>query len=521
VKYDGTVFKSTPYFLNALGKFYYQRYFNASPDTMAKGFYRERIVSNRDFSVRHLFHLRNYYENNGHEVVVGQYPFDLIVDGKHGFILTEMHENSIGIEMRLSEALLQSIDKGIHLYLPAMTVEHRGRICGIMGGLLFSYKLPAYSYATYLEAEICSDKKINNWSYFITKQKEDGEDGEIFADPLPFPKIYIDSSKLVATQLSKISDRKGNIVDNKVSFQYSLRFVNGLNEKEVIPGIKVTAGYGQIRDLWQEIANGSDILMTGKIRATLLDHLKVLPKVMIINEFDTEIAEEDTKDEEPGVPEGHDMASMKKAELEVYRTLKRKNVEIMMLPRNHAKAALNGYKFMIHSMPTTHYMGNNRESFGIVDFSEHPERDEIHEILHKMLVAFGKDNPKEFIDELNKIHKYFKHVIEIFAHFSGKKTVKWVYLRKLISLGKEKDYKILTSHIDFKDLTRRAEEIRIQGVSRYANHKSLMYAKCPVIKERMWHPRMLYNKKLVALGSWDFAQITDQKELQMIIYTES
>jgi len=520
IKYDGAEFNTTPYFLNAFGKYYYQAIFNTSADTMAKGFYRDKIISNRDFAVRHLYHIRNFYENKGHEVVVGQYPFDLIVDGKHGFIQTEMHENSIGIEMRLSEAIFQGLKKGIKLYLPSMTVEHRNRNCGIMAGLLFEYGLPSFSYACYLEPEICSDTKINDWSYFITKKNVCGENGKKFVNPLPFPKINLSSSKLVATQLTKINERRGTIHKKNVNFQFSLIFVNSLNEKEVLPGIKVTAGYGQIRDIWQEMATGSDILMTSKIRMNILDNLEKLPKLMIINEFDvSESSEDNLKEETHKSSDGKDAEIQKKAEIEVYRALKRNNVEIMMLPRNHAKAVLNGYKLMIHSMPTTHYMGNNRESFGIIDFSGHPERDEIHAILHDMLIAFGSDDPTTFIYRLKKMHKYFKHVIEIFGHFSGKRTVEWVYYRKLVSRGRKRDYTILTSHIYFEALTEIASTIRIQGVSRSGNHKSLMKAKCPVIKERMWHPRLLYNKNLVALGSWDFARIEDQKELQMIIYT--
>jgi hypothetical protein len=520
IKYDGQAFKSTPYFLNAFGKFYYETAFNISADTMAKGFYRNRIISNRDCSVRHLFHLYRFYVKSGHDVVMGKYPFDMIVDNEHGFVLTEMHENSIGIEMRLSEAIFQGLKKEMNLYLPSMTVEHRGRNCGIMGGLLFQYGLQEYSFASCLEPEICSDTKIKNWSYFITKTIEDGVGGNIFADPLPFPKINIDSSKIVATQLTEIGDHHGTNASKRVAFQHSMRFVNGLIDREIIPGIKVTAGFGQIRELWTEIAEDSDILITGKIRMTILDNLKKLPKVMIISEFNTnEVTEEERNEGVEEILKGEDIEALKKTELGVYRTLKRKNVEIMMLPRNHAKAILNKYKLMIHSMPTTHYMGNNRESYGIIDFSGHPDRDEIHAILYDMLIAFGKDNPRGFTAGLKQIKEYFHEIIGLYGHFSSKRTVDWVYYKKLIYCGKNRDYYILTSHIDFKDLTRCAKKIYIQGVSRFANHKSLMYAKCPVIKERMWHPRMVYNKDIVGLGSWDFAQIKDQKELQMIIHT--
>jgi hypothetical protein len=518
VKYDGTVFPSTPCFLNAAGKFYYQARFNASADTMAKGFYRDKIISNKDFSVNHIFHLQRFYKNNGHDVVMGQYPFDLIVDQKHGFILTEMHENSIGIEMRLSEALFQSVNKGIHLYLPAMTVEHRGRICGIMGGLLFESRLPAYSYASYLESEICSDTKINNWSYFITKTSKEEESGKIFPDPLPFPKINLNSSMNVATQLSKIGDRIGDISDKKVSRQFSLIYPLRICNQEIVPGIKVTVGFGLIKDLWQELATGSDILITSKVRMTILDNLKKLPKVMIINEFDINEPIKEDSEVTYNISNGRKTSDLKKTELEAYRALKRNNVKIIMLPLNHAKAILNEYKLMIHSMPTTHYMGNNRESFGLIDFSEHPERDKIHAIIYDMLIDFGKDYVGGFSKGIKLLDKYFNGKICLYGHFSNQKTVKWAYYRTIIYHGKKKDYTILTSHIDFIDLTRRAKKIRIQGVSRFANHISLMKAPCPVTKERMWHPRMIYNDDIIGVGSWDFAEIQDQKELQMLIH---
>lgn len=508
VKYTGESYSSSPCFLTALGKFYYQAAFKASADTMAKGFYRECVISNRDCSVRHLFHLNRFYDNTGHEVVMGKYPFDMVVDKKHGFILTEMHENSIGMEMRLSEAIFQGLKKGIDLYLPSMTPEHRNRNCGIMGGLLYNYKIPDYCYASYLEPEICSDTKINAWSYFITK-RSNGNGGEVFREPLPFPKIHLDSSKIVATQLSKLDKTHGDLTASMVSFQYSLQFVNGLNNKEIIPGIKVTAGFGQIRELWQEMATDSDILITAKIRMTILDNLRKMPKVVVINDSSAVNDDEEMNEEVEG--------DALKNEREVYRALKRKNVKVIPLKRNHAKAILNKYRLMIHSMPTTYYMGNNRESFGIIDFSEHPERDEIHSILHEMLIAFGNDNPHGFIKGLKLIRGYFWDMIELHGHFSGKKTIEWPYFVKLVSRGKKRDYTIMTSHLDFKNLARQAKMIRIQGVSRFANHNSLMNANCSVIKERLWHPRMLYNKDMVALGSWDFAQIEDQKELQMII----
>ena len=512
IQYDGKVYKSTPYFLTVLGKYYYNKTFSASPDTMAKGFYRDRIISNRDCSIRHIYHVSNFYKKQGHDVVIGKYPFDIIVDNKHGFLLTEMHENSIGIEMRLSEAMYRGMNEDINLYFPTMTSEHRRRICGIIGGLLFEHQLPAFTYASYLEPEICSDVSINNWSYFVSNSVDHGR-ADIFQDPLPFPKISMDSHKIVGTQLTA---KPGKVISrNKISFTHSLRFINGLNNKELLPGIRVTAGYGPLRTLWQELASGADILITGKIRSVLLDNLHGnFPKVIISDELDSL----ESKDEEDDhlIEEAEDIITGTK---NVYSALRRKNVELIPLQRNHAKAVLNGYRLLVHSMPTTHYMGNNQESFGLIDFTDHPQRNKINKSLSKMLMAFGRNDPKNFIEPMKYIRKIFMDKIGIFAHFSGTRTVDWIYYRQLAAFGRNKDLKMLTSHVDMVDLTKKCSLIKIQGVSRLANHLSLMDAKCPVIKERMWHPRMIYNDDFVALGSWDFAQITDQKELQLIIKT--
>jgi hypothetical protein len=510
IKYEGKTLNGTVYYLNPLGKFYYQKTFQKSPDTMAKGFYRDKVISNRDCSVRHIDHLEAYYRSLGYNIVCGCYPFDLIVNGKHCFILTEMHENSIGIEMRLSKAIFQSMRDGFNLYLPAMTPEHRRRICSIVGGLLYDIGVPAFSFVSYLESEICCDRNVNNWSYFVTRQKE-GPSGRIFSDPLPFPKIDVDSSEIVATQLTGLSESEKESIAKRVVYKHPMQFVNGLDGKELIPGVRVIAGFGQIRKIWQGIANGADILLTAKIRSTILDNLPDLPKTMIINKFDLE--EHDWDNTSYIAPSAE---NVKTTDEQVYRTLKRRNVEIIMLPRNHAKAVLKGYKILIHSMPTTNFMGNNIESFALIDFSQHPQKDTIHRTLYNMLIAFGHEDEGKFIQNKRLLKEMFQDRISFFGHFSEEKTVDWVYYKQLINYSYKKDAQILTSHIDFIHLARRAKTIFIQGVSRYANHVSLMEAKCPVIKKRMWHPRMMYNDDFVSLGSWDFAQITNQKELQVI-----
>lgn len=76
-------------------------------------------------------------------------------------------------------------------------------------------------------------------------------------------------------------------------------------------------------------------------------------------------------------------------------------------------------------------------------------------------------------------------------------------------MGEKYPLRICTSHLDIKKLAHLSERIRIQGTSRFANHKYYQLAHCPVIKERMWHPRLVYSDRFVGTGSWDFAQIKD------------
>ncbi|MGM0771641.1 MAG: hypothetical protein ACQESU_08565 [Halobacteriota archaeon] len=79
---------------------------------------------------------------------------------------------------------------------------------------------------------------------------------------------------------------------------------------------------------------------------------------------------------------------------------------------------------------------------------------------------------------------------------------------------------VYTSHQDMRKIALCCKELRIQGTSRLSNHLSNMDVKGSVLKERLWHPRVAFNEHIVALGSWDFSEILDQKELQVIIYMD-
>ena len=211
--HKGELKNATPYFLNTLGKFYYNVRFKKSPDSIAKSFYQDHAVQNRAFSILHLTLLEKFYRENGHDVKTGKYPFDLVVDGKHGFVLTEFHENSIGIEMRLSEAMLQCQNQDMLLYLPAMNPEHRRRISSIMAGLFFEGYIGLYTYVTYLEPEICSNRTVSDWSYMRT-QTDHNTISPLPKEVLPFPKVDIEDKDIVHNEMIKTKDDK----DDKLYF---------------------------------------------------------------------------------------------------------------------------------------------------------------------------------------------------------------------------------------------------------------------------------------------------------------
>lgn len=215
--HKGELKNATPYYLNALGKFYYQARFKKSPDSVAKSFYQYHAIQNRTFSIRHIQLLADFYRSAGHDVEEGHYPFDLIIDGKHGFVCTEFHENSIGIEMRLSEAMYQCEQQDMVLYLPAMNGAHRRRISSIVAGLLFEGEIASYTYVTYLEAQICSNISACNWSYMRTKMRTESS-GDIMSplpdNVLPFPKVDVNSKDFVQNEMLKTADDE----DDKLYF---------------------------------------------------------------------------------------------------------------------------------------------------------------------------------------------------------------------------------------------------------------------------------------------------------------
>lgn len=515
-KHDGKIRPATPYFLNPLGKFYYGNAFKTSPDTTTKGFYRDKVISNGVFSVKHIDLLNNHYTENGHDVQIGKYPYDLLVDDKHGFILTEMHENSIGVEMRISEAIHQRESSGIQMYLPAMSPEHMRRVSAIVGGVLFYARhIEHFAYATYHEAEISRNRSTNNWSYYLTNSSKNGQ-ASPFNDPLPFPKVDVSSTTLMDTQIRKIKIKESGRAVRRNTHRFETQYINGLNDTEIVPGIRVTVGLGQIGDLWREFADGADVLLTGKIRASILDNIERFPKTLIINEFELNPNELNNDDN----PLYDEKDSSKMSPTQIYGVFKDAGCEVLMLPRNHAKAILSRYRLMIHSMTSTNFMGNNRETYAIIDFHTHPERDFIKQTLDNMLHHFAHDQFKLFVAEWNKVRETFGNRIGIFGHFHSRSIRNWLYYKEVLSVGRRYPLKIYTSHIDMKKFADIADEIRIQGTSRFANHKCAMIAKCPVIKERMWHARAIFNQDFVALGSWDVAQIVDQKELQVIIYPD-
>jgi hypothetical protein len=491
-KHDGTTYKITPHFLNPLGKYYYGNVFATSPDTMSMGFYHNNTES-REFSVRHIELLKNHYENNGYDVESGSYPFDLIIDEKHGFVLTEMHENSIGIEMRLAEAMKECVNNDMTLYCPAISMGMMKRVSAIIAGLIYySTHIDHFAYVTYHEAEICSDLKSNNWSYYLTRTN-DGDTAEL-PEVIEFPKIDVNSHNLVLSQLKNTSEkRKKKNLSNWYSYMYEPVYINNLKNYEIAPHIKVTVGLDYFGMTWRRHAMKSSAILTGKCRQTMTDYIREFPKLLVADN---------------------------KADDQHNRTIdifKEHGTEIIYADRNHAKAVLDSENLVIHSMATTSYMGNKRESYIIINFEDHPLKKLIHDIFYNMLYYLGQGNQSSFLNEWYKIKVLFKDRVGIFSNFGGL-TAKWPYYRLIKSAARKKPIKIYTSHLDLKKLAELSDEIRIQGVSRADNHRSLMEAQCPVYKERMWHPRLIFNDSFIALGSWDMAHIKDQKELQAIVY---
>lgn len=215
--HDDKLKNATPYFLNALGKVFFNARYKKSPDSVAKSLYQNRAIQNKTFSIQHIPLLANFYRSAGYHVEEGQYPFDLVIDGKHGFVCTEFHENSIGIEMRLSEAMYQCEQQDMVLYLPAMNGEHRRRISAIMAGLYFEGKIELYTYVTYLESQICSNISACNWSYMRTKMRTKSN-GDIMSalpdDVLEFPKVDVNNKDFVQNEMLKTEDDE----DDKLCF---------------------------------------------------------------------------------------------------------------------------------------------------------------------------------------------------------------------------------------------------------------------------------------------------------------
>ncbi|ADI73086.1 hypothetical protein Metev_0155 [Methanohalobium evestigatum Z-7303] len=491
-KHDGTTYKITPHFLNPLGKYYYGNTFATSPDTMSMGFYHNNTES-REFSVRHIEFLKNYYKNKGYDVELGSYPFDLIIDGKHGFVLTEMHENSIGIEIRLAEAMKECVNKNMTLYCPAISMGMMKRVSAIIAGLIYySEKVDHFAYVTYHEAEICSDVKTENWSYYLTRTN-DGDTAEL-PEVIEFPKIDVNSHNLVLSQLKNTSEkRKKKNLSNWYSYMYEPVYINNLKNYEIAPHIKVTVGLDYFGMTWRRHAMKSSAILTGKCRQTMTDYIREFPDLLVA---DNKADEQHNKT------------------IDIF---KEHGSEVIYADRNHAKAVLDSENLIIHSMATTSYMGNKRESYIIINFEDHPLKDMIHSTFYNMIYYLGQGKQSSFIHEWKKIKPLFKNRLGILANFHGK-TTKWPYYGLIKSAARQKGIKIYTSHLDIKKLASLSAEIRIQGVSRLDNHKSLMVAKCPIYKERMWHPRLIFNSDFVALGSWDMAHIKDQKELQAIVY---
>lgn len=261
---------------------------------------------------------------------------------------------------------------------------------------------------------------------------------------------------------------------------------------------------------------GADVIITAMCRKQIRDGIKLsnlpdsqrYPKLLIVND----IPDSETHEKVIKIFESH-------------------GTQVMRLHRNHGKAILNRYKLLIHSMTTTKYMGNNRESYCLIDFSEHAQKEFIRQALIQMFHAYGEADATNFIRIWKSIGHLFGGKIAIFAHFgkhdydrseswkkSGK-TIKWIFYKEISKFCRKSSLKIYTSHLSMRKLAMCCSELRIQGTSRFSNHLNYLKVKA-VFKERLWHPRIAFNDHIVGLGSWDFSNILDQKELQVIIYMD-
>jgi hypothetical protein len=147
-----------------------------------------------------------------------------------------------------------------------------------------------------------------------------------------------------------------------------------------------------------------------------------------------------------------------------------------------------------------------------------------------MFNAYGDANMGDFISIWKSISHYFGEDLVIFGHFGADgyndprarrkatKTINWVYYKEIVKFGTKEPLIVYTSHMDMRKIAKCCKELRIQATSRYVNHLCNSTVKGRVIKERMWHPRIAFNSHIVGVGSWDFAAIVDQKELQVLIY---
>jgi hypothetical protein len=493
VKHDGSIYYyNTPHFLTPMGIYYYKYRFGKSPDSFFINTYQNATPENRVYTVHHIRLLKEFYEEKGYHVESGQYPFDLIVDRKHCFLLTEIHEQAIGIEMRLSKAVDECVKHGLTLYCPAKSTAEMKRVNAIIAGILFhSNDITDFSYVVYHEAQICNDVSVSNWSYYRTRSNVTGE--AKLPDVLPFPKLNVSSHELVDTQMLGIEKKE----KDEITHYFKPVFINNLWDYEIAPDIYITAGIDKIGVWWRLHAAKAKVICTGKCRETMTKAILEYPELLIVDDSDDELHQE------------------------TLNIFKQNGTRVIRSHRNHAKAVLEKDKLFIHSMTTTNYMGNKRESYATLYFGNHPERDKIYAGFYWMLYYLGTDQQKKFVKEWERIKHHFNYNLLMMGHFHGKNVTSWPYYNLLKSAAKLNPVKIYTSHLGIKKLSKlagKSGEIRIQGVSRLANHDTLMLADCPVYRERQWHPRVIFNEDFIALGSWDLSPIRNQKELQILIY---
>ena len=234
---------------------------------------------------------------------------------------------------------------------------------------------------------------------------------KISDDLLPFPKIkglkksdWIDAG--IPNQT--FSNNGTSAPSDSIGHTVPIRYINGIQDKDLGNGTKISIGVGHIWDVWKGCYDNATAVITANCSG--LDMLDI-PKSL---EFIASNANDNNG--------GHNSFVSKM----------RSNTDVIevAVPYNHAKAVLTPGSFLLHSMPTSKgSLGYNRESYALVDFSEHLDQVDVHDTLMDMFHALANRRKRAF-DKSNKgIQSMVSDDMALFGNFNtkGKLTKDWGY----------------------------------------------------------------------------------------------